>query len=79
MLFKEAISQRILELCDKYNYTPNRLAEISAIPPSTLRATLANNVENPSSYVIYKICKTLKISIKEFYNSNLFNFDNIED
>ena len=52
---------------------------MSAIPPSTLRATLANNVENPSSYVIYKICKTLKISINEFYNSSLFNFCNIDD
>ena len=79
MLFREAISQRILELCNEYGYTPNKLAEMSAIPPSTLRATLANNVENPSSYVIYKICKTLKISINEFYNSSLFNFCNIDD
>ena len=79
MLFKEAISKRIFELCDKYDYTPNRLAEMSAIPPSTLRATLANKVENPSASVIYKICKTLKIDIKEFYNSNLFNFNNIDD
>lgn len=29
MLFKEAVSQRIFELCDKYNYTPNKLAELS--------------------------------------------------
>lgn len=79
MLYREAISQRILELCDEYNYTPNKLAEMSAVPPSTLRATLANNVENPSSYVIYKICKTLKISLKDFFNSELFDFKNIED
>ena len=79
MLFKEAISKRILELCNKYNYTPNKLAEMSATPPSTLRATLANQVENPSSYVIYKICKTLKIEVKEFYNSDLFKFNNLDD
>lgn len=79
MLFKEAVSQRIYELCNKYNYTPNKLAEMSATPPSTLRATLSNKVENPSSYVIYRICKTLKIEIKEFYNSDLFKLDNIED
>lgn len=58
MLFKQAVSTRILELCNQYNYTPNRLAELSAVPPSTLRALLANKVENPSSYIIYKICKT---------------------
>ena len=79
MLFKEAISQRILELCDKCGYTPNKLAEISAIAPSTLRATLSNTVDNPSSYIIYKICKTLKIELKEFYDSDLFNINKIED
>lgn len=79
MLFKEAISQRILELCDKYGYTPNKLAEISAIAPSTLRATISNTVDNPSSYIIYKICKTLKIELKEFYDSDLFNINKIED
>ena len=79
MLFKEAISQRILELCDKYGYTPNKLAEISAIAPSTLRATLSNTVDNPSSYIIYKICKTLKIELKEFYDSDLFNINKIDD
>lgn len=77
MLFREAISQRILELCDKYNYTPNRLAEMSSVPPSTLRATLANRVENPSSFVIYKICKTLNIEIKDFFDDEKFN--NLED
>lgn len=64
MLFKEAITLRILELCNKYNYTPNKLVELSAIAPSTLRALLANNVDNPSSTIIFKICKTLKIALK---------------
>ena len=78
MLFREAISQRIFQLCDQYNYTPNKLAELSAIPPSTLRALLANNVENPSSYIIYKICKTLKITLTDFFNSDLFNYERLE-
>lgn len=78
MLFKEAISQRILELCNKYNYSPNKLAELSAIPPSTLRALLANKVDNPSSTLIFKICKTLKIELKDFYDSNLFDMKKLE-
>ena len=78
MLFKEAVSQRIFELCDKYNYTPNKLAELYAIPPSTLRALLANRVDNPSSTIIFKICKTLKIELKEFYNSKLFDMNKLE-
>ncbi len=79
MLFKQAVSTRILELCNQYNYTPNRLAELSAVPPSTLRALLANKVENPSSYIIYKICKTLKIKVKDFYDSDLFNYERLDD
>lgn len=78
MLFKEAVSQRIFELCNKYNYTPNKLAELSAIPPSTLRALLANNVDNPSSTIIFKICKTLKIDLKDFYDSKLFDMNKLE-
>ena len=78
MLFKEAVSQRIFELCDKYNDTPNKLAELSAIPPSTLRALLANNVDNPSSTIIFKICKTLKIDLKDFYDSKLFDMNKLE-
>lgn len=79
MLFKEALSKRIIELCNNYNYTPNRLAEMSYIPPSTLRSLINNQVENPSSLIIYKICKTLKITLKEFYDSKLFDMKNIED
>lgn len=78
LLFKEAISQRILELCDAYNYTPNRLAELSAIPPSTLRALISNKVDNPSSTIIFKICKTLKIDLKDFYDSKLFDMNKLE-
>ena len=78
MLFKEAITLRILELCNKYNYTPNKLAELSAIAPSTLRALLANNVDNPSSIIIFKIRKTLKIELKDFYDSPLFDMKKLE-
>ena len=78
MLFKKAITLRILELCNKYNYNPNKLAELSAIVLSALRALLANNVDNPSSTIIFKICKTLKIELKDFYDSPLFNMEKLE-
>ena len=72
MLFKKALSQRIEELCADRKITINKLAESSTIPPSTLRDIVNCKVENPSSMVIYQICKTLKISLKEFYDSKLF-------
>lgn len=79
MLFKEATSKRIVELCEERNITTNKLAETSTIPPSTLRDIINCNVENPSSMVIFQICKTLKIQMKEFYNSELFDISNIDE
>ena len=75
MLIKDAVIKRILELCNQYGYTPNKLAELSTVPPPTLRALLAGKVKNPSVVVIYKICRTLKIDLKDFYDSNLFEND----
>ena len=72
MLFREAVSERIYELCDKFKMTPNRLAELSTVSPTTLRSMLANNVTNPSSYVIYKVCKVFKRELKDFFDSDLF-------
>ena len=79
MLFKKALSIRIEELCSERNITVNRLAEMSTIPPSTLRDIVNCKVENPSSTIIYQVCKTLKIEIKEFYDSDLFKLENLED
>lgn len=79
MLFREAVSKRIYELCKLNNYTPNGLAEASSIPPSTLQGIMGCKVVNPSSYVIYQICKPLKISIKEFFDSELFDEKNLHD
>ena len=42
MLFKEAVSQRIYDLCDKYDYTPNKLAELSAVAPLLFTAMQRN-------------------------------------
>lgn len=77
MLFKEAVSKRIYELCETYNFTPNKLAEMSAVAPSTLQDMLSLKVNKPNAYVIYLICKTLKIKLKDFFDSELF--ENIED
>lgn len=77
MLFKKAVSLRINNLCSERNISINKLAEMSTVPPSTLRDIVNCNVSNPSSTVIYQVCKTLKISLKDFFDSDLF--DNLED
>lgn len=78
MSFQEAVSKRIFELCENYDCTPNGLAEASCVPPSTLQnITRCKNV-NPSSFVIFQLCLTLKITLKDFFDSDLFNLQNIK-
>lgn len=77
MKLKEATSRRIIELCNTYRYTPNKLAEMSTIPPATFNDMINEKRENPSSLIIYKICKTLKIELKDFFDSDLFK--NLDD
>lgn len=72
MKLKEATSARIIELCNNSPYTLTKLAELSYIPASTFSDLLNNKRDNPSSLIIYKICRTLNIELKDFYNSNLF-------
>lgn len=55
----------------------NKLAEMSTVPPATFNDMINEKRDNPSSYVIYKICKTLKIEMKDFYDSDLFK--NLDD
>ena len=38
MYLKEATSKRIIELCNEYHYTPNKLAEMSRIAPEFCNA-----------------------------------------
>lgn len=63
---------------NEYNYSVNKLAELSAVPPTTLRSLLANNVDNPSATVIFKICKTLNIELKNFFDRPYFDNNKLD-
>ena len=79
MTFQKAVSERIYELCKIHNCTPNHLAEISSIPPSTLQNITQCLITNPSSYILYQLCKALNITLKDFFDSELFNFKNLDN
>lgn len=78
MLYREAVIKRIYELCNENNYTPNRLAELSAIPPTTLSEFLSSKTKNPSYMIIFKICKALNLELQEFYNKDYFKIDKLD-
>lgn len=70
---KEAVAQRILELCRERNIAVNALANISGVSPSTIYSMLNQKSQNPGVVSIKKICDGLEITVREFFNSPLFD------
>ena len=73
---KEAVAKRIWELCKKNKLNINALANISGVSPSTIYSMLNEKSKNPGVVSLKKICDGLEISIREFFDSDIF--DDIE-
>ena len=73
---KEAVAARILALCDQRGIAINALASSSGVAPSTVYSMLNAKSQNPGVVSLQKLCDGLGISLREFFDDNLF--DNIE-
>lgn len=76
MRIKEAVAQRIMDLCKERDIAINALGNISGVNPSTIYSMLNSKSQNPGVVSLQKICDGLEISIRDFFNDELF--DNIE-
>ncbi len=73
---KKAVAERIIELCNRRNIAINALANMSGIAPSTLYSVLNEKSQNPGIVTIKKLCDGFDITIRQFFDSEIF--DNIE-
>ena len=73
---KNAVAERIIKLCNQKNIAINALANISGISPSTLYSVLNEKSQNPGIVTIKKLCDGLEISLREFFDDDIF--DDIE-
>ncbi len=73
MIVGEALRKRIVELVDENDITINKLATISGITQSTLNNIVSgrNNIATVST--VKKICDGLDITVREFFDSPLFD------
>ena len=69
---KEAVAKRILALCEERQIAVNALANIAGIPPSTIYSMLNEKSKNPGIVSIKKICDGLDISVRTFFDCDLF-------
>ena len=67
-----AIRDRILRLCAEHNITINKLATLSALPPSSIKNILYGKSNDPKIRTINKICDGLNITLIDFFNSPEF-------
>lgn len=76
MRTKEAIANRILQLCNERNIAINELANISGVSPSTVYSILNEKSQNPGAITIKKLCDGLEITLGEFFSTP--DFDALE-
>ena len=68
----EATKLRIIELCNENEITVNKLATISGITQSTLSNIVGGRNNSTTISTIKKLCDGLNISIRDFFQSTLF-------
>lgn len=73
---KNAVANRIIELCNQKNIAINALANMAGISPSTLYSVLNEKSQNPGIVTIKKLCDGLEISLRDFFDADIF--DDIE-
>lgn len=71
-----AVRNRILALCGEREITINKLATISALPPSNIKNILYGKSQNPKLITIKMICDGLGITLGEFFSTP--EFDELE-
>lgn len=69
---KEAVTNRIIELCKNKELSINALANLSGVSPSTIYSMLNAKSQNPCIVSIQKLCDGLEITLREFFNSSYF-------
>ena len=76
MTARNAVRQRIIDLCEKRGITVNKLSIICGVTQSTFNNIINTGSNNPTIATITKICDGLEINLREFFDDELF--ENIE-
>lgn len=70
---KEAVAKRILELCKERGMAVNALANNAGVSPSTIYSMLNSKSQNPGVVSLHKVCYGLGVTLREFFNSDIFD------
>ena len=69
----DAVRDRILHLCEERDMTINRLATVSALPPSSIKNILYGKSRNPKLLTIKRLCYGLVNTRGVFFSTPAFD------
>ncbi len=72
MNISQAVIKRIEELCRERSLTINALSNISGVTQSTVNDIINGTTYNAGIATIKKLCDGLGISVRDFFDSDLF-------
>lgn len=78
MQLNQAISLRIKELLAQQSMTQYQLYIKSGVPKSTLSNLLSCSYDSVKLRILHEICQGFEISLPEFFNSPLFDENNLD-
>ena len=70
---REAIANRIRQLCKEHSLTPNGLSNLAAVPQATVKSILNGESQNPGTVTIKKLCDGFEITLGEFFSTPEFD------
>ena len=76
MYVKDAVVNRVKQLCNERKIKPNELANLSAVTASTVYSLLDERRRDVSIVTIKKLCDGLDITLGEFFST--VEFDMLE-
>lgn len=67
------IAKRVLQLCDLYRISPNKLANLADMPPSTIQDIVNGKNQSPQVKTIEKICEGFGITLSDFFAEDIID------
>ena len=79
MLLEDAVALRIEQLCIERKMTKYALSEKSGVPQTTLTSIKKKRSTSVKLKTLYAICEGFEMSLKEFFDSPLFDRKTVHD
>lgn len=71
-----ATKNRIIQLCKQRNLTISQLSALSGVSHACIQRILSHKTKRPHMMTIRRICNSLEITPKDFYDTDDFRYLN---